>query len=252
MVRTETRVAITALSIVSGSLDVSAFLRLGGVFASIMTSNLIFVSLSVVKADVILGQHCATALVGYIAGVGAGSALAPPSGRQSRLGSCHLSTLLTAEAILLAVYGAWWFVEGARPEGWQQLALLGAVTCAMGLQGAAARELGDPDAGTTYMTGSLTGLVAITITGRRPDASAGLAILGILAGAAAGVGLLETFPDFVPFLAVAGVGFTAALSWMERHHSSGPTTAAPAVTQPLPQGPSGPQVHRSIGDHPGS
>jgi uncharacterized membrane protein YoaK (UPF0700 family) len=220
MVRTDTKVALGALTIASGSLDVSAFLRLGGVFASIMTSNLIFVSLAAVKADATLGRHCVAALLGYIGGVGAGSALAQPSGRESRLGSRRLSALLTAEALLLAVYAAWWVAQGAHPQGWQQLTLLGVVTFAMGLQGAAARELGDPDAGTTYMTGALTGMVATAVTGRRPDVGAAFAIAGILAGAAAGVGLLETVPDLTPFLAVAGVGFTAGLSWIEPawHH----------------------------------
>jgi uncharacterized membrane protein YoaK (UPF0700 family) len=231
MVRTDTKVALAGLTIASGSLDVSAFLRLGGVFASIMTSNLIFFSLAVVKADITLGQHCVTALVGYIVGVGAGSMLAPPSGRESRLGSRRLNFLLTTEAILLAVYGAWWVVESARPEGWQQLTLLGAVALAMGLQGAAARELGDPDAGTTYLTGSLTGIIATAVTRRPPDAGAGFSILGILAGAAAGVGLLETFPDLTPFLAVAAVAFTAALSWIEHQHSPGASAPAVATTR---------------------
>jgi uncharacterized membrane protein YoaK (UPF0700 family) len=215
MLRTDTKVALAALAIASGSLDVSAFLRLGGVFASIMTSNLIFISLAAVKADATLGRHCATALLSYIAGVGAGSVLARPSGRASRLGTRRLSALLTAEAVLLAVYAALWVAEGAQPQGWHQLTSLGAVTFAMGLQGAAARELGDPNAGTTYMTGALTGMVATAVTGRRPDAGAAFAIAGILAGAAAGLGLLETAPDFTPFLAVAAVAFTAGLSWIE-------------------------------------
>jgi uncharacterized membrane protein YoaK (UPF0700 family) len=237
MDRTKTKVALAALTIASGSLDISAFLRLGGVFASIMTSNLIFVSLAAVKADASLGQHCATALICYLVGVGAGSALPRPSGRGSRLGSRRLAALLTAEAVLLAIYAAWWIAEGARPQGWQQLILLGAVTFAMGLQGTAARELGEPDAaGTTYMTGTLTRMVATAATGRRPDAGAAFAIAGILVGAAAGVGLLETFPDLTPFLAVAGVGFTAGLSWIEHHRAPDPTTAAPVVAQPLGEG----------------
>jgi uncharacterized membrane protein YoaK (UPF0700 family) len=232
MVRTEIKVALVALTIASGSLDVSAFLRLGGVFASIMTSNLIFVSLAVVKAEATLGQHCATALLSYVAGVGAGSALARPSGRESRLGSRRLSILLTAEAVLLAVYAVWWVAAGARPEGWQQLTLLGVVTFAMGLQSAAARQLGDPDAGTTYLTGALTSMVASTITGRRPDPGAAFALFGILAGAAAGVGLLQTVPDLTPILGVAGVAFTAGLSWAKQRHTPNPTTTAADVTQP--------------------
>jgi uncharacterized membrane protein YoaK (UPF0700 family) len=225
MVRTDAKVAFVALAIASGSLDVSAFLRLGGVFASIMTSNLIFVSLAAVKANATLGQHCATALLSYIAGVGAGSR-ARPSGPESRLGTRRLGILLTAESILLAIYGASWVAEGAHPEGWQQLTLRGVVTFAMGLQGAVARGSGDADAGTTYMTGALTGMVARVVTGRRPDAGAAFAIAGIVAGAALGVGLLESVPDLTPFLAVSGVAFTAGLSWIE-HHTSDPATAAP-------------------------
>jgi uncharacterized membrane protein YoaK (UPF0700 family) len=206
---------LAALTIASGSLDVTAFLRLGGVFASVMTSNLIFASLAAVKADAALGQHCAVALLSYIAGVGGASALALPSGRTRRLGTGRLSIILSAEAVLLCVFAAWWAADGARPDGWQQLILLGVVTFAMGLQGPATRELGDPDAGTTYLTGVLTRMVAATVSGRRPDAGAALAIVGILAGAATGVGLLQTLPDLTPLLAVAGVASTAGMSWNE-------------------------------------
>jgi len=38
----------------------------------------------------------------------------------------------------------------------------------------------------------------------------------VLAGAAAGVGLLEAAPITVPLLALAGVGTTVALSWRFR------------------------------------
>jgi uncharacterized membrane protein YoaK (UPF0700 family) len=232
MVRTDTKVALAALTIATGSLDVSAFLRLGGVFASIMTSNLIFVSLAAVKADASLAQHCFTALLPYVVGVGVGSALAPPSGRESRLGTRHLAILLTAEAVVLVVYAALWVAAGARPEGSQQLVLLGAVTFAMGLQSAAARELGDPDAGTTYMTGPLTGMVATTINGRRPDTGAVFAVAGILAGAASGVGLLETVPDLTPFLAVAGVAVTVGLAWTEDGRTPDLVDAQPVAAQP--------------------
>jgi uncharacterized membrane protein YoaK (UPF0700 family) len=195
-----------------------------------MTSNLIFVSLSAVKHDAALGKHCAAALLSYIVGVGAGSALTRSSGRESQLGAHRLSILLTAEAVVIVACSAWWAAEDARPEGWQQLTVLGVMALAMGLQSAATRSLGDPNAGTTYVTGTLTLVVSTAITGRRPDASATLAIAGILAGAAIGVGLLDTAPDLTPFLAVAGVGVTAALSW-NKHHNLSPSTAAPGDAQ---------------------
>jgi uncharacterized membrane protein YoaK (UPF0700 family) len=214
-VRRDIKLALVALTIASSSLDVTAFLRLGGLFASVMTSNLIFISLAAVKAERALGVHCAVALACYVAGVGAGTLFGRPSGHESRLGTVRLSLLLTAEAILLAGYAAWWIADGAHPAGWQQLTLLGAVTFAMGMQGAAARQLGAPEAGTTYLTGSLTGMVTTITTGHRPDAGALTAIAGILAGAAAAAALLQTAPDLTPFLAVAGVAFTAAMSWHE-------------------------------------
>lgn len=78
----------------------------------------------------------------------------PSCRRKSELGTRCLSVLLTAEAVVLAACSGWWAAEGARPEGWQQLALLGVMAFSMGLQSAATRSLGDPDAGTTYVTGT--------------------------------------------------------------------------------------------------
>jgi uncharacterized membrane protein YoaK (UPF0700 family) len=231
-VSNDTKVALVALTIASGSLDVTAFLRLGGVFASIMTSNLIFLGLAAVKAEADLGEHCLTALVGYIIGVGIGSAIARPSGHESRLGTTRLSVLLSVEFLVLAVFGAWWVIDVAQPHGWQQLTLLGAVAMAMGLQTAVARELGDPDVGTTYLTGTLTGLVTTVMSGRRPDASALFVLGAILVGAIAGVGLLRGAPDLTPFLAVAAVALTAVLSWNKRRRSAQPDPQLPLNIPP--------------------
>jgi uncharacterized membrane protein YoaK (UPF0700 family) len=213
MIRIDTRIALTALGLATGSLDVSAFLRLGGVFASIMTSNLIFISLAAVKVDASLAQHCVTALLCYVAGVAASSAFRPLSRSHDRPDTRRRSALFTAEAGVLIVFGIWWAAEGGHPGGWQQLSLLGAAAFAMGIQGVSTRELGDANAGTTYVTGSLTSIFATAVAGRRPDAGAALAIAGILAGAALGVGLLETAADFTPLVAVACVTFVAGISW---------------------------------------
>jgi uncharacterized membrane protein YoaK (UPF0700 family) len=231
MVRSDSKIALATLSVATGALDVSAFLRLGGVFASIMTSNLVFVSLAAVNADASLGRHCAAALLSYIAGVAVGSIFAGPRGPASQLGSGRVSLPLSVEALVLAGYSVWWVAEGARPEGWQQLALLGAVAFAMGLQSAAARHLGDPQAGTTYLTGTLTGMISSASWRQRPDGGAAVAIAGILAGAATGAGLLRTIPEEAPIPAVAGVAITAGLSWYERVTSRNPRAADPATTR---------------------
>jgi uncharacterized membrane protein YoaK (UPF0700 family) len=206
-------VALIALTMATASLDVTAFLRLGGVFASVMTSNLIFVGVAVVKTEAAFGRRCAVAILSYIAGVAIGSAIAPPSGHENRLGTRPLSLLLTAELAVLIGYTVWWMASNGHPAGWTQLVLLGLLAVAMGGQSAAARQLGNPNAGTTYLTGTLTSLVTSLAGRRRPDPEAVAVIIALLAGAAAGAGLIEVAPVTVPLLALAGVGTTVALSW---------------------------------------
>ena len=224
--RTTAKVALIALTASTASLDVTAFLRLGGVFASVMTSNLIFVGIAAVKAEGALGTRCAIAILSYVAGVGVGSAVAPPSGQESRLGTRALSLLLTGELAILVGFTIWWMVLAGHPQGWAQLVLLGLVACAMGGQSAAARQLGNPNASTTYLTGTLTSLVSALAARQRPDPEAMAVILALIAGAAAGVGLLEAAPVIVPLLALVGVGLTAALSW---RIGSRPTTPGATV-----------------------
>jgi uncharacterized membrane protein YoaK (UPF0700 family) len=211
--RAHARMALVALTAGTASLDVTAFLRLGGVFASVMTSNLVFVGIAVVKTEAAFGVRCAVAILSYIVGVGVGSAIAPPSGRENRLGTRPLSLLLTAELAVLVAYTIWWMTVDARPVGWARLALLGVIALSMGSQSAAARQLGSPHVGTTYLTGTLTSLVSSMAGRRRPDPESVAVLIALIAGAAAGAGLLEAAPITVPLLALAGVGSTVALSW---------------------------------------
>jgi uncharacterized membrane protein YoaK (UPF0700 family) len=214
--RASARVALVALTASTASLDVTAFLRLGGVFASVMTSNLVFVGIAVVKTEAAFGTRCAVAILSFVVGVGVGSAIAPASGLENRLGTRPLSLLLTGELAILVGYTIWWMIVGGHPKGWTQLVLLGAIACAMGGQSAATRQLGNPNASTTYLTGTVTSIASSIATRRRPDPEAVAVILALVAGAAAGVGLLEAAPITVPLLALAGVGSTVALSWRIR------------------------------------
>ena len=214
--RARARVALIALTAGTASLDVTAFFRLGGVFASVMTSNLVFVGVAVVKTEAAFGVRCAVAILSYIAGVALGSAIAPPSGHQNRLGTRPLSLLLTGEVAVLAAYAIWWMALDARPAGWTRLVLLGVIALAMGGQSAAARQLGNPNAGTTYLTGTLTSVVSSLAARRRPDAEAVAVIVALVVGAGAGAALLDAAPVTVPLLALAGVGTAVALSWRTR------------------------------------
>jgi len=56
--------------------DIMAFTRLGNVFASVMTSNIVFLGLATARHSVTLAVHAAVSFAGYTAGVWGGSRLA--------------------------------------------------------------------------------------------------------------------------------------------------------------------------------
>jgi uncharacterized membrane protein YoaK (UPF0700 family) len=212
MLAKNVKLAVAFLTLATGSLDLTAFLRLGGVFASVMTSNLVFVGIAVVKAEVSLGKHCAVALASYIVGVGIASRVAKPSARTSHLGTRPVKLILGGEFLLLVAYALWWMAVGAHPKGWAQMVLLGVVAVAMGAQGVAAHAIGGADAATTYLTGTLTAVIG-TLTGRRrPNALATVAIIALVVGAVAGAVLIEELPIAVPLLAVVAIGAVLALT----------------------------------------
>ena len=223
MARTDSTIALAALTAASGCLDVSCFTRLGGAFASVMTSNMVFIAFAAVRADATLAEHCVAALCGYITGVAAGSALAQVGGKKDRFGEPPVNLVLACECAVLAVVAVWWIALGAQPAGGQQTALLGVAALAMGMQGAAARQIvGQRHTGTTYLTGTLTDLVAAVATGRRPDPVALLCLAGLLVGAAIAAVLLRTAADLTTLFPALMLAIVSLLSWRRRkRHSVG-------------------------------
>ncbi len=225
------------LAFASGSFDVVSFLRLGNVFASVMTSNMVLVAVAVVHHDTSLGVRCAVALAGYIAGVSL-AAIAVPSSERSGLGTGPLTGLLAGEAVVLGGFSAGWMATGGRPGGGAQIALLAIVAVGMGAQSVAAKGLGDPKAGTTFLTGTLTGLVSDLVRSPGPagaDRAAMTALVALVAGAAASVALLEVVPIAAPVVALCAVVATTSLSWLaachRRHDPKPPRSLGPRTTE---------------------
>ncbi len=72
---------ITVLAVVltlgTGATDVASFTRLGNVFTSVMTGNLVLLGLAIGKLSGALATHAVVAFVAYVAGVAAGARLVP-------------------------------------------------------------------------------------------------------------------------------------------------------------------------------
>jgi uncharacterized membrane protein YoaK (UPF0700 family) len=172
-----------------------------------MTGNLVLLGLAVAQSSGVLAAHTAVAFAAYIAGTATSTRVAIRSSSQRELWPGAVTASLMIELVVLVVFGAGWELADAQPAGAWQLCLLGAGALAMGVQSAAMRSVRTP-LPTTYLTGTLTGVVAEIVTsGRRATGtSLNVAVLAAaLAGAAAGGGVLAVVPAALPVLPIVAV-----------------------------------------------
>jgi uncharacterized membrane protein YoaK (UPF0700 family) len=217
-----------ALTFASGATDVASFTRLGDVFTSVMTGNIVLLGLAVARESLTLASHTLVSIAGYITGVagatwiahgfraagaagggGAGAAEADgqDEGRASGL-PAHVGWTLLAELILLSGLAAGWEISGAKPEGWTQFCLLAVAAAAMGVQSSAVKNMGLSDVGTTYLTGTLTGLVSSLVSPGQAMQDGGRrfgVLIGLAAGAALSGLLIATAADAMPALPLAAL-----------------------------------------------
>ena len=209
-----------ALTFGSGANDVAAFTRLGGVFTSVMTGNIVFFGLAVADRSVSLASHTAVAIAGYITGVAVATWVSngfkerSPAGGASVLPG-HVGWALSAELVLLAGGAVGWEITGARPGRGAEFALLAVAAGAMGMQSAAVNEMGFSNFSTTFLTGTLTWLVSSVA---RPGGDASdwprrlSALIALAAGACLSGYLVANAVRVVPVLALAGVATGLVLS----------------------------------------
>jgi uncharacterized membrane protein YoaK (UPF0700 family) len=215
-----------ALTFASGANDVASFTRLGGVFTSVMTGNIVLWGLATAERSVELASHTAVSLAGYITGVALGTWVAhgfktvsqgKPAAREGRASVLpgHVNWTLSGELVLLAGLTAGWEVTGARPAGWAQFCLLAVLAAAMGMQSAAVNEMGLTSVSTTFLTGTLTGLVSSLVSPGQ-DTPHGARRFGVLIGLAAGAGLcgllVATATALVPILPLGALITTLVLA----------------------------------------
>jgi len=199
-----------SLTFGSGVADVASFTRLGAVFTSVMTGNIVLWGLAAARGSLTLASHTAVSIGGYILGVAGGTwighhAKAAASAEDGVLPP-HVIWVLLAELTLLAGWTVGWEVTGASPAGWAQFILLATLAAAMGTQSSAVNDMGLTQVSTTYLTGTLTGLVS-SLTSPGQDTPHGLRRFGVLIGLVAGASLcglfVATAADGVPALLLA-------------------------------------------------
>jgi uncharacterized membrane protein YoaK (UPF0700 family) len=220
--RRQTVAALLVLTAVTGLVDAVSYLRLGHVFVANMTGNVVFLGFSVdphsgLSAPASLVAIAAFAL-GALGGGRAANALAQAStGR-------WLTTALAAEAVMLGLVAALTGTGVLPFTGHGNLVTIAILAAALGMQNSTVRHLGAPDLTTTVLTLTITGLAADNRlaggAGANPHRRLG-SIAAMLAGAAAGAGILQWSATAVIAIAAGLVAaVTGAFSIADRRSDS--------------------------------
>jgi uncharacterized membrane protein YoaK (UPF0700 family) len=190
---------LITLGIVTGATDASAFERLGHVFASVITGNLILLGVSAAEGDGTLALFAGSALAAY--GVGVLMA-APREDQPPRIWPPSAAYALVVELALLIAFTVGWELAGETPTRGAQVLLVVLAATAMGVQSTAVRRLGQMS--TTYLTSTLVGVLEAL---RRRQWSGENArsvgiLLSALSGAAAATALILHARRWMPVLQI--------------------------------------------------
>jgi uncharacterized membrane protein YoaK (UPF0700 family) len=211
------------LTFVTGVTDATAFERLGNVFTSVMTGNMVLLGLAVGKGDLSPAFHVGLALMAYVSGAMLGGRIAGHPTKSDGPWPHHLTRALLMEFGLFGVFAIAWEVEGGHVTGGLQVVLLVVCAIALGIQSSAVLRLGLSGLSTTYLTGTLTNVVHAVAHGKcgRETARSTAVLLALISGAAVG-GLLAVrvptaapIPQLVVLTTVIGCGIE-----LERRHQS--------------------------------
>lgn len=203
---------VVLLTVTTGVVDAACFLGLGSVFSSVITGNLVLLGIAAGTGAATLAVHSGVALAGYSAGVMAG---APIARRRTRTGGTwppSVTVTLSAELFVMSVFCVGWELASGHPRGSTQLLMVAALSACMGMQAAAVSQLGRMSS--TYLTSTLTGLLAGLATRTKPDAwQRGVGVVtAIIAGAVVGGVIVKLVPLWLPAVMLAPLGLVIILS----------------------------------------
>jgi uncharacterized membrane protein YoaK (UPF0700 family) len=202
--------ALLILTAVTGLVDAVSYLRLGHVFVANMTGNVVFLGFGVDPRSGLSAVASLVAIAGFVLGAFAGGRIAHTlaATRPDR----WLVVAFTGETLVLGLVAVLTGIGVLPFSGHGSFATIAVLAAALGLQNSTVRRLGAADLTTTVLTLTLTGLAADNVLaggpGARPHRRLG-SVAAMLAGAAAGAGILQWSPTAVIALAAVLVATVA-------------------------------------------
>ncbi len=193
---------LVCLTFGSGAVDAVSFLGLGKVFTAMMSGNIVLLGLAVGSASGSEAVRSAVSVLAYAGGVFISTRLVRRRAERA-LWPTGLTVSLTVAAAAQSGLLGGWLASSAHPGRTLEAVLVGASALAMGLQSGAVARLRVSGVTTTYVTGTLTGLMgALALgSGTSRDLLRRTVVLGaLLAGAACSALLLKAAREAAPAL----------------------------------------------------
>jgi uncharacterized membrane protein YoaK (UPF0700 family) len=212
-------VLVAILGLTTGAIDATAFERLGHVFASVVTGNLILLGISAEQTDGKLALYSGCSLASYALGVMVASPRGhrvPADQRDESPWPRGATMALLLDLVLLVAFAVVWKAAGSHPDDTLKVVLLAFAAAAMGAQSSAIRRLGNIS--TTYLTSTLTGVLEELVAHRWSASTARsvAVVIAAVAGAAAATLLISqawAALPLLPLLPLVAVIFTARLQF---------------------------------------
>ncbi len=210
---------VITLTLVTGSVDAIGLLRLGGVFTSVMTGNMVFLGLAASERSGSIALHTGVAFAMYILGSFLGARVAGHApDNETHLWPRSVVKALSFEIAVIAVFAVWWELVHGTPSPDVSYALLGLNAMALGIQSAAVLRFGVSGLSTTYLTGTLTQFVANFTKKDAPvQGRAGFILLALIVGAGLGALCALHAPLAAPIVPLGALGIVVAGSWTFFH-----------------------------------
>jgi uncharacterized membrane protein YoaK (UPF0700 family) len=153
-------VLLLLLTSTAGYVDAVSYLGLERVFTANMTGNTVLLGLALVQEDSQAAIRSGLALVGFVGGCVLGAWIVERGQSRSLWPTATTVALALEWCLLLAFAAAWYATTSVLSLAAATPALIGLSALAMGVQSAAVRRLDVSGIATTYITGTLTNLVA--------------------------------------------------------------------------------------------
>jgi uncharacterized membrane protein YoaK (UPF0700 family) len=195
---------LLTLTLVTGLVDATSYLKLGHVFVANMTGNVVFLGFGIAGGGGISVWASLTALGSFLVGGAAGGRIGARSSDRGR----HLTATAGAELLLVAGALAVAALSADRIGAGSRYAVIVLLAVAMGIQNAAARKLAVPDLTTTVLTMTLTGVAADSAIAGGHGSKLGrraLSVAAMLLGALIGGVLVLKVDDPAPLALATGL-----------------------------------------------